>query len=420
MAEAGKDIARVVVTGIGVLSGFGTGREVFEDGLFSGRSAIRRIEGIDTTALNCHFGAELARFDGQDLIRKLERPFYDRVSLMAMAAADEALDQAGLDPAEIGPVTGVMMGSAFGPGKSIQESVLQIFQNQRLRPTSIIKMMLSGPTAALCARYRLQRGSQAHVTACAASAHAIAQAVQAVRRGEMEICLAGGAEAFPTSALFAAWDALAIMSPETDPSAGIMRPFSMDRSGFVIGEAAAVLVLEREDRARARGAGIMAEICGAGSVSDTPTLTKPTLRGMVGAMRAAMDDAGLVPADIRHINAHGTATELNDALESDAINELFGTHASEIRVSACKSAIGHCMGAASAIESAATVLALQRQQAPCAIDLTGNGSNPDRDGAHSGRTSPMQADIALSNSFAFGGHYSTLAFRRIADARPSP
>jgi 3-oxoacyl-(acyl-carrier-protein) synthase len=135
-------------------------------------------------------------------------------------------------------------------------------------------------------------------------------------------------------------------------------------------------------------------------------------------MQAAMDDAGLVPADVGHINAHGTATELNDALESEAINELFGTRAGEIRVSACKSAVGHCMGAGSAIESAATVLALQRQQAPCAIDLIGNRSNPDPDGEHRGRTSPMEADIALSNSFAFGGHYSTLAFRRVTSPLP--
>jgi 3-oxoacyl-(acyl-carrier-protein) synthase len=414
--EPGQDAARVVVTGIGVLSGFGIGRDAFEEGLFSGKSAIRRIEGIDTSALNCHFGAELAGFDGLDLIRKSERQFYDRVSLMAMAAADEALEQARLDPAGIGPVTGVMMGSAFGPGEAIQEAVLRIAQNERIRPTSIVKMMLNSPTAALCARYGLQRGSTAHVAACAASAHALAQAVQAVRRGEMDICLAGGAEAFPTSGLFTAWDALIVMSPETDPSAGIMKPFSDERRGFVIGEAAAVFVLEREDRARARGARILAEICGAGSVSDAPTLTKPTLRGMVGAMQAAMEDAGLVPTDIGHINTHGTATELNDALEREAINEVFGAHAGEIRVSACKSAIGHCMGAGSAIEAAATILALQRQEAPCTVDLAGSEACPEP----SGRTCAMQADVALSNSFAFGGHYSTLAFRRIAEARPSP
>jgi len=418
MGDPGKGKARVVVTGMGVLSGFGAGRDVFETGLFSGNSAIRRIEGVDTSALNCHFGAELAHFDGRDLIRKSERHFYDRVSLMAMAAADEALEQARLDAAAIGPVTGVMMGSAFGPGEAIQEAVLRNSQGERLRPTSIVKMMLSSPTAALCARYRLERGSTAHVTACAASGHAIAQALGAVRTGEMEICLAGGAEAFPTSGLFAAWDALAIMSPDTDPCSGIMRPFSKDRRGFVIGEAAAVLVLEREDRARARGAEILAEICGAGSVSDAPSPTKPTLKGMVGAMRAAMDDAGLVPADIGHINAHGTATELNDALEREAIDELFGGRAGEIRISACKAAIGHCMGAGSAIEAAATILALRRQEAPWAIDLPWN--EPNHDGAYAGRTVPMEAEAALSNSFAFGGHYTTLAFRRIADARPLP
>jgi len=402
-----------VVTGMGALSGFGAGRDAFEQGLFSGHCAIRKIERFDTTALNCHFGAELVGFTGEDLIRKSEHQFYDRVSLMAMAAADEALGQAGLDPAEIGPVTGVMMGSAFGPAEAIQESVMRIARSERVRPTTIVKMMLNSPTAALCARFGLRRASTAHVTACAASAHAIAQAVQAVRRGEMEICLAGGSEAFPTSSLFAAWDALAVMSPETDSSTGIMRPFSKARRGFVIGEAAAVLVLELEDRARARGARILAEICGVGLVSDTPTLTKPTLGGMAGAMQAAMDDAGLVPADVGHINSHGTATELNDALEREAIQQLFGAHIGKVQISACKSAIGHCMGAGSAIEAAATILALQRQEAPCAVDLAGDGW------LARGGPCAMRTDIALSNSFAFGGHYATLAFRRVADPRPS-
>lgn len=414
MRSGGLGGNRVCITGIGVLSGFGMGRETFERALFSGESAIRRIEGIDTAAMNCHFGAELAGFTGHDLIRKSERQFYDRVSLMAMAAADEALDHAQLDRGAIGPVTGVMMGSAFGPCDAIQESVLRISQDERLRPTSIVKMMLNGPTAALCARYELQRGSTAHIAACAASAHAIAQGAEAVRRGEMEICLAGGSESFPTSALFAAWDALSVMTAETDATAGIMRPFSADRSGFVIGEGAAVLVLESEQRARARGATILAEICGSGTVSDTPTLTRPTLRGMVGAMQAAMTDAGLAPGDVGHINTHGTATELNDALEREAIEAVFGDSAGAIAISACKAAIGHCMGAGSALEAAATILALQRQQAPWAMTLTGDESRG------SGRTLPMQAEIALSNSFAFGGHYSTLAFRQIGEAPASP
>jgi 3-oxoacyl-(acyl-carrier-protein) synthase len=401
---------RVVVTGIGILSGFGVGRKAFEEGLFSGRSAVCRIEDLDTAGLNCHFGAQVPGFTDEGLIRKPERQFYDRVSVMAMAAADEALEHAGLDAAEIAPVAGAMLGSAFGPGDAIQDVVLRYSDKQRLRPTSIVKMMLNSPTAALCARYGLRRGSAAHVTACAASSHAIAQAFSAIRHGKMELCLAGGAEAFPSSALYAAWDALAVMTPEADQASGIMKPFSEERRGFVIGEGAAILVLEREERARARGAAILAELCGAGSASDAPSLTKPTMRGMADAMRGALADAEVRASDIGHINAHGTATELNDALERDAIRQLFGTRAGDIAVSACKAAIGHCMGAGSALEAAATIMALRRQEAPCAVALDWSES-----GMHVPRTVAIKAEVALSNAFAFGGHYSTLAFRRSSD-----
>ncbi|ORE92724.1 beta-ketoacyl-[acyl-carrier-protein] synthase family protein [Aurantimonas sp. 22II-16-19i] len=416
-----RTASRVVVTGIGVLSGFGAGLAAFEAGLFSGRSAIRRIEGFDTAGLACRFGAEIPGFDWQGLVRRSELHFYDRVGLLAMAAADEALGHAGLGPDEIGPAAGAMMGTAFGPAEAIEDCVLRAASHQRLRPTAVVRMMLNGATAALCARYRLQRAATAHVTACAASAHAIADAVHAIRRGEMDLCLAGGAEAFPTSALFAAWDALAIMSPEIDPAAGIMRPFSPDRTGFVIGEAAAVLVLEREERARSRGAPILGEICGVGAVSDAASLTKPTLPGMTRAMRAAIADAGIAPEDIGHVNAHGTATELNDALESQAIRELFGARADDIRVSACKAAIGHCMGAGSAVEAVAAILALRRQEAPCPVDLLPPDGVPAPPGAAGGEpVRRMETAAALSNSFAFGGHYAALAVRRVPDAVPAP
>ncbi|MBB4952327.1 3-oxoacyl-(acyl-carrier-protein) synthase [Agrobacterium vitis] len=408
MVSTGQQPIGVVVTGIGVISALGNGRAAFEDALFSGVSGIGRVERFDTSTLNCHFGAEAAGFDGANLVRKAEAHLYDRVSLLAMAAADEAIQQAGLNPETIGPTCGVMMGTAFGPAEAIQESVLRYSDNVRLRPTTVVKMMFSGPTAALCVRFGLEGASSAHVTACAASGHAIAEAVRAVQSGVVEVCLAGGAEAFPSSSLFAAWDAFGIMSPDSDAEYGIMRPFAADRSGFVIGEAAAVLVLEREDRARARGATILAEVLGSGVVSDAPSLTKPTLRGMVGAMRAALADSGVTPEEVGHVNAHATATDLNDALEADAIMEVFGARAQNIPVSACKAAFGHCMGAASAIEAAATVLSLQRQQAPFVANI--------RNGEGTLRTAPaMATDVALSNSFAFGGHYVSLAFRRAQD-----
>jgi 3-oxoacyl-(acyl-carrier-protein) synthase len=403
----------VAVTGLGILTGFGPGLTRFEAGLFGGETAIRPIASFDTSALECRFGAEVPAFDERAMVRKAELHQYDRVSLMAMAAADEALDHAGLDPKDIAAVTGCMMGTGFGPAQAIQTSVLQAAAGGRLRPTTIVKMMLNSPTAALCARYGLKAGSAAHVSACAASGHAIAQGAQAIRNGEMELCLVGGADGFPTTALFAAWQALGVMSTDTDPDRGIMRPFATERSGFVIGEAAAVLVLERTDRAQARGAPVLAEIVGAGSVTDTPSLTKPTLYGMQSAMRAAMAQAGVAPDAVGHINAHGTATELNDLLEAEAITACFGSGIDTMRITASKAAVGHCMGAGSAVEAVATILALGRQQAPPTYGLRGLGRT-ETFGLDLCPEGPALLDTrhALSNSFAFGGHFVSLAFRR--------
>ncbi|WP_413207807.1 beta-ketoacyl-[acyl-carrier-protein] synthase family protein [Rhodospirillum sp. A1_3_36] len=401
MTEGASASPGVVVTGGGVLSGHGRGRDDFEAGLFSGVSAIRPITAFDLDGFSCRFGAQVPDFDGASLIRKSDRHLYDRVSLMAMAAADEALEQAGLSAAEIGPICGVMMGSAFGPGESIQDSVLRFDGNQRLRPTSIVKMMLNSPTAALCARYGVERASSAHVTACAASGHAIAAGVRAIQRGDMDLCLAGGVDAFPIQALFAAWDALAVMTSETDEARGIMRPFAPDRAGFVIGEAATVLVLERRDRALARGAPILGEVLGSGAASDTPNLTKPTRKGMEHAMRWALKDAGLTVDAVGHVNAHGTATALNDSLEWEAIEDLFGERASALPISACKASFGHCMGAGSATEALATFLSLNRGEAPCAVGTAGTLG-----------TRSMDAQVALSNSFAFGGHYVSLVLSK--------
>lgn len=399
------------MTGIGVLSGFGTGRGAFAAGLFAGRSAIRPIAGFDAAALACRSGAELADFDGRTLVRKADLHQFDRVSLMAMAAADAALADAGLDPAAIGPVAGVAMGTGFGPAQAIEESVLRVAAGQRLRPTTIVKMMLNSPAAALVSRFGLTRGSSAHVTACAASAHAIAEGLRAVRDGEMEICLAGGADAFPPRALFQAWDALGVMH-ETRAGEGVpIRPFAADRDGFVIGEAAALLVLESAEHAQARGATILAEIAGAGARSDAPSLTKPSHAGMVGAMRAALHDAGLPPEQIGHVNAHGTGTDLNDALEAAAILEVCG--AGRPNVTASKAALGHCMGAGSAVEAAATCLALHHGLAPPVAGLDQADPALGLD-VVTGSARPMAAQAALSNSFAFGGHYVSLVFRRAA------
>ena len=399
---------RAVVTGMGILSGYGAGLKLFEKGLYSSHSSIQRIQSIDTSGMKCHFGSEVPNFDPSSLMRKPELQLYDKASLMAITAADEALENAGLIPNECADNLGVILGCAFGPSETIQKSVLQEHAKQRLRPTTIVKMILNGPTAALCARYRPKQASRAHVTACAASAHAIADAVQSIKRGEMKICLTGGVDAFPTSTLFSAWNAMSILSPECDSQLGIMRPFCHNRSGFVIGEAAAILVIEEETYARARNATILAEICGSGAVSDTPTLTKPTQSGMVRAMQAAIRDANLQAEMIGHINTHGTATKLNDSLESAAIMEIFKGHAKNITLSACKAAVGHCMGAGSALEAIATIIALNKGVAPCSVQLL-----EDKKATQIMQTQSMTADTALSNSFAFGGHFVSIAFQKI-------
>lgn len=399
----------VVVTGMGVVSGYGVGRDVFEKGLFSSECAIRPLSGLDTGHLKCRFGVQVPDFTGEGLVRKLELKFYDRMSLMAIAAADEALAQACLDPQEFGAQCGAMMGCAFGPTATIEESVLRVHSEQRLRPTTVLRMLLNGSTAALNTRYRLGKATAAHVTACAASGHAIADGVRAIQRGDMDLCLAGGSEAFPSRVLYCAWDAMGVMSKEDDLSKGIVRPFAEDRSGFVIGEAAAVLVLEAQERAIARGAPIFAEILGSGAVADAPNLSRPTVQGMTRAMCSALKDAGLKPEQVDYINTHGTATKLNDPFEAEAVADVFSDHKEQLVLSACKAGLGHCMGAASALEAVATIMGLRCGVAPFAVEPF-TQTEPEQ--SWKPRSTAMKADIALSNSFAFGGDYVSLAICR--------
>ena len=406
----------VAVTGIGAVSAFGapnhhkSGRQALVDGVFAGDNAIRPISSFDTSTFSCHFGAEVPDFDGRTLVRKAELHHYGKVSLMAMAAADEALAHAGLEPKDIAPFCGALMGTGFGPADAIQAAVIGAKSGKRPRPTTVVKMMLNSPTAALCARYGLQRASMTHVTACAASAHALAAGADLVAKGAMDYCLAGGSDAFATDALFWAWDALGVMTPEDGTSGVVMRPFDQNRSGFAIGEAAAVLVLERLDHAQQRGADILGIIAGSGAVTDTPSLTKPSVSGMMRAMNEAVSSANLHMSDIGHINAHGTATELNDHMEAQAISEAFGED-SELCISATKGAHGHCMGASSALEAVLTIEALNRQVAPPIVGL----NDPIQNFAlnFTKRTgSQIETKVALSNSFAFGGHFVSLAFQR--------
>jgi 3-oxoacyl-(acyl-carrier-protein) synthase len=410
MGASNRDCG-VVVTGLGGVSAIGEDVATFSESLFAGRSGIASIRSFDASRFRCRIGAEVSGIDFSRYVEAKELKLLDRVSLLAIAAADEAIADAGLDLERDRAALGVLVGTGLGPSAGIEDCVRRVARDQRLRPTTLLRVMLSSPAATLCERYQCREVSHVHVTACAASAHAIAQAADYIRRGELDLCLAVGCDAFPSEAAFASWDVLGIMSPDNDDPTSACRPFSADRSGIVIGEGAAALIMESESRARGRGARVHARFAASGSTSHTPNLTLPSVDGMTSAMFRALDRSGLAPKEIGYINAHGTGTEINDALETRALHEVFGAHAAQLQISSTKAAHGHAMGASSAIEAVATILALREGIAPptlnlrvpdpvCDLDYTANVARP------------MNSTAALSNSFAFGGHYVSLAFTR--------
>jgi 3-oxoacyl-[acyl-carrier-protein] synthase II len=401
----------VVVTGLGIVSAIGVGVPAFGENLFAGRSGIAPIRSFDASRFRCRIGAEVPEIDFLRHVEAKELKLLDRLSLLAIAAADEAIADAGLDLERDRAALGVIVGTGLGPSAGIEDCVRRVATDQRLRPTTLLRVMLSSPAATLCERYQCREVSHVHVTACAASAHAVAHAADYIRRGELDLCLVVGCDAFPSEAAFASWDALGVMSPDNDDPSTASRPFSADRSGIVIGEGAAALIMESEGRARARAARIHAGFAGAGSTSHTPNLTLPSVEGMASAMARALDRSGLAPEQVGYINAHGTGTGMNDALETRALHEVFGAHAARLRISSTKAAHGHVMGASGAVEALATILSLRdgiaaptlnlRQPDPaCDLDFTANVARP------------MDCTAALSNSFAFGGHYVSLAFTK--------
>lgn len=404
------------MTGIGIVSAIGHHREEFSRNLFAGKTGIRKIQSFDATPFRTQTGAEVSGIDLASYVTHAEFIQFDRLCLLMIAAADEATADAALHLEQDGKDLGVILGTGLGPSSAIEDSVRRVRSGARLRPTTILRMMLSSPAAALCARYQARRESHVHVTACASSAHAIGQAADYIRSGGMDLCLAGGCDAFPSFTLFAAWDAMGIMSPDNEQPSQAVRPFSAGRTGFVIGEGAAALVLESEKRANSRGARIYAELAGCGSCSDTPSLTKPSVEGMVTAMSRGLRNAGLTPDEIGHVNAHGTATQINDNLETRALHQVFGDHARDLQISATKASHGHTMGAAGAVEAVATILALQHGLAPPTLNL--READPQCDLNYTaGDAREMNCSAAISNSFAFGGHYVSLLFNRAPAAR---
>jgi 3-oxoacyl-[acyl-carrier-protein] synthase II len=405
----------VAVTGLGVVSPLGNDPATFFEGIAAGRPGIRRLEGRSFERLAAGVGAPVD-FDAAALFPAPKLRMLDRVSQLALVAAGQALSASagaldGVDRRR----AGVFIGTGMGGAASTDDGYRALYEEDgdRVKPFSVLMAMSNAPAAWIALDHGLEGPSLTYSTACSSSAVAIGEAARRIASGETDVIVAGGAEAPLTFGTLKAWEALRTLAPEDPDGAGrSCRPFSRDRNGLVLGEGAAIVVLEDPARARARGAAILAEVVGYGLVTDTAHITRPSIEGQAEAMRCALADAGCGAADIGYINAHGTGTQANDGVETAAIKSVFGERARSIPVSSTKSMHGHLLGAAGALELAAAILALGRGVLPPTINLRVPDPECDLDYVpEKARAAPGLA-MAMSNSFAFGGTNAVLVVRR--------
>jgi nodulation protein E len=400
-------VQRVVITGIGVISAIGLTRDAFWRSLVDGRCGIRTIHSPDFEQLRFKHAADVEGFVPENHLSAKELTLMDRFAQFAVVAAREAMAQSGLELTPAMREDGaIITGSCIG-GRSAEEvgyRELYIHGRNRVHPLTIPLGMSNAGTSHISMQFGIQGPSYTISTACASSGHAIGQAFHMVRSGTAPVAIAGGCEAPLYFGNLKAWEAMRVISKDT------CRPFSADRSGLVLGEGAAMLVLEPLDAALARGARPIAEIVGFGMSADACHITQPSAEGPARAMRMALRDAGLAPEQVGYINAHGTATEVNDRTETAAIRLVFGAHADKLAVSSTKSMHAHTLGAAGAIEAAASALTLAQSIIPPTVNYSRPDPVCDLDFVPN-TAREQQVEACLSNSFAFGGLNAVLALR---------
>ena len=392
---------RVAITGIGIVSPFGRGRDATVDALRNARSGIVRIESIDTSALNCKIGGEAPRAAHEG-----EFHGFDRFSRFALIAAEEAMAQAA--PQSIDPLRfGVIIGTGLGGCETLDSAYKRIYQDGQTRvpPTSIAWTMYNAAASAVATRFGAKGVAYSVVSACASGAHAIGQAFHAVRSGAADAILAGGADAPLVFGIICGWESMRVLAINNEHPERACRPFSADRQGLVLAEGAAVLLLERWDRAQRP----MGEIIGFGITSDAGHVTDPSADGAARAMAMAIADAGIEARDIQYINAHGTGTRANDATETAAIKSVFGAGTP---VSSTKSMHGHAMGASGAIEIAGSLLAANEGFLPPTINLDTPDPACDLDYIPNAARD-ARVGTFISNSFGFGGMNGVVAVRTV-------
>ncbi len=400
---------RVCITGAGVISPLGISCADFWASLSTGTTGIGPLGPPYAEQIRFKSVAEVKGYEPDQHFPKTELAFLDRFAQFALLAAEEAVRQAGVVWTEdLRDATAIITGSSLGGRGAEEAGYWELFHHNRTRvhPLTIALSMANAGASHIAIRYGVRGPAYTVSTACASSAHAIGQAFRMVRSGEAPMAITGGSEAPLFLGSLKAWEAMRVISKDT------CRPFSADRSGLILGEGGAMLVLEPLDDALARGVRPLAEVVGFGMTADASHLTLPSDAGAASAMQKAIADSGLAPEQIGYINAHGTATLANDRTETAAIRRVFGSHAERLAVSSTKSMHGHALGAAGAIEAVAAILSLKHGILPPTINYTGADPECDLD-VIPNEPRTRQVEACLSNSFAFGGLNAVLAFRSL-------
>jgi nodulation protein E len=404
-------VNRVVVTGLGAVSPLGHNAVTYWDNLKRGVSGIGPItQAVTPEELVQKVAYEVKDFDPLRHFEERQISTLDRISQFAVVAAREAIARAGITfDMPLSLRTACIIGTGVGGQSTHDDSFRRVYLERKTRvfPLTIPKLMVNAPASQISMCCGLRGPAFAVASACASATHAIGIAFQMVRSGQVDCAVTGGAEACITFGTIRGWEAMRVMSPD------ICRPFSVDRKGLVLGEGAAIVVLEPLERARARGARILGEIVGFGMSADAADLTAPDLGGMTRAMEGALADGKLAPQDIQYINAHGTGTAANDVAETKALHQVFGAHAGKLAVSSTKSMIGHALGAAGALELVATLQAIGEAIVPPTINYLGPDPACDLDYVPN-EARALAIDAALSNSFAFGGLNAVLAVKKFS------
>lgn len=413
------NLRRVVVTGLGALTPIGNTVDEFWSGLTNGVSGAAPITRFDASKFKTQFACEVKNLDISDFLDRKEARKIDPYTQYAMVAVEEAMNDSGLNLEKIDlSRAGVIWGSGIGGLKTFQDEVTDFVNGEgtpRFNPFFIPKMIADIAAGFISIKYGFQGPNFATVSACASATNALIDAFNYIRLGKANVFISGGSEAAVTEAGVGGFNALKALSQRNDDPATASRPFDKDRDGFVLGEGAGALILEEYEHAKARGAKIYAELIGGGMTGDAYHITAPHPegRGAANVMKFALEDAGISAEAIDYINVHGTSTPLGDLSEVKAIKKIFGDHAYKMNISSTKSMTGHLLGAAGAVEAIASILAMKYNLVPPTINhFTDDEEVDPKLNLTFNKAQEREVNIALSNTFGFGGHNCSIIFKK--------